>query len=166
MLPPKLILAPVDFSPHANEALKVAADLAKRFGSELCLVHVVPFIPKLPSASTIFNEREYEEELHKSADVRLKEIGDEIARSGVTVTTRVGTANEVGQEILLTAEHVHADLIVIASHGMTGWSRLAFGSVADKVTRLATCPVLLLPMQPKEQRSESVAGQDSVAVSR
>jgi nucleotide-binding universal stress UspA family protein len=167
MLPPKIILAPVDFSPHANEALKVAADLAVRFGSELCLVHVVPFIPKLPSPGVIFHEHEYEQALHTDAETRLKQMGDEIARSkGIAVTTRVGTANVVGQEILLTAEHIHADLVVIASHGMAGWHKLAFGSVADKVVRLATCPVLLLPVQPKAEGSETVDSRDSVAVSR
>jgi nucleotide-binding universal stress UspA family protein len=149
MLPPKVILSPVDFSTHSDEAVKVAADLAARFGASLCLVNVVPMIPKLPKAEVIFNEREYEDELHKDAARQLALLAEDLGRKGITVTSQVGTANEVGQEILLIAEHVHADLIVISTHGMTGWHRLAFGSVAEKVVRLATCPVLLLRAQPK-----------------
>jgi nucleotide-binding universal stress UspA family protein len=164
MLPPKVILSPIDFSTHSDEALKVAADLALQFGAELCLVHVVPAIPKLPASVSIFNEGEYEQELHKNAASRLKEIADGLARKGVVVTSQVGTANEVGMEILLAAEHAHADLIVISSHGETGWHRLAFGSVAEKVVRLATCPVLVLPAEMKAKASESPARHDSVAV--
>ena len=54
MLPPKVILSPIDFSTHSDEAVKVAADLAARFGASLCLVHVVPAIPKLPTAAIDF----------------------------------------------------------------------------------------------------------------
>jgi nucleotide-binding universal stress UspA family protein len=149
MLPPKLILSPVDFSAHSDEAVNVAADLAARFGAGLCLVHVVPEIPKLPASVSIFNEGEYERELHKNAEKRLGEIAGVLARNGLAVTTQVGTANEAGMELLRIAEHTHADLIVIATHGMTGWHRLVFGSVAEKVVRLATCPVLVLRAQPE-----------------
>jgi nucleotide-binding universal stress UspA family protein len=147
MLPPKVILSPIDFSTHSDEAVKVAADLAARFGSSLCLVNIVPMIPKLPKAAVIFNEREYEDELHKDAARQLALLAEDLGRKGITVTSEIGTANEVSQEILRIAEHVHADLIVIATHGLTGWHRLAFGSVAEKVVRLASCPVLVLRAQ-------------------
>jgi len=45
MLPPKVMVSPIDFSVHSDDALKTAADLASRFGAELCLVHVVPELP-------------------------------------------------------------------------------------------------------------------------
>jgi nucleotide-binding universal stress UspA family protein len=151
MLPPKLILSPIDFSVHADEAVKVAADLAARFGAGLCLVHVVPAIPKLPISVSIFNEREYEAELHKDAEKRLAQLAEELGRKGIVVTSRVGTANDVGGELLLIAEHVQADMIVIATHGMTGWHKLVFGSVAEKVVQLATCPVLVLRAQLKAE---------------
>jgi nucleotide-binding universal stress UspA family protein len=166
MLPPKIILCPVDFSTHSDEALKVAADLAVQFGAALCLVHVVPAIPKLPSVSSFFHEGEYEQELHKNAAERLKQIADDISTKSIAVTTQVGTANEVGMEILLAAEHNHADLIVISTHGMTGWHRLALGSVTEKVVRLAACPVLVLRAQPQAHANESSAPRDSVAASR
>lgn len=165
MLPPKVILAPIDFSAHSDEAVKVAADLAAEFGSKLCLVYVVPAIPKLPLSVSIFKEGEYEQELHKDAEKRLAQIADGLASKGLTVTSEVGIANEVGMEILRIAEEHHADLIVIATHGMTGWRELAFGSVAEKVVRLATFPVLVLPAHREAAARTSAASHNSVAIS-
>lgn len=150
MLPPKVILSPIDFSSHSHEALQTAVDLAKRFGSQLLLVHAVPAIAKLPSATSIFHEAEFEQELHKDAEQRLKNLAEKLEKNGLqAVQTEVGIANDVGMEILRMADHHSADLIVIATHGMTGWHRLAFGSVAEKVVRLASCPVLVLRANPK-----------------
>jgi nucleotide-binding universal stress UspA family protein len=144
MLPPKRILSPIDFSDPSKEALDTAADLAARFDSELLLVHVVPMLPRLPSPAAIFNEAEYEQELQRDGVERLAGLAGKLTANGMKVRSEVGTANDVGMEIVRLAEHDQADLIVIATHGMTGWHRLAFGSVAEKVVRLAACPVLLL----------------------
>ncbi len=84
MLPPSVIMSPIDFSEHSGQALQTATELASALGSELCLVHVVPAIPKLPSPSTIFGEREYEEELHKDAEKRLNDLAKKVAERGVT----------------------------------------------------------------------------------
>jgi len=160
---PKLILAPVDFSDHSHAAVDVASDYAARLGAEVLLVHAVPAIPKLPSPATIFHEGEYEDELRKQADERLKALAQDLAKKGVRARTEVGVANDVAMEILRIGEHNHADLIVIATHGMTGWHQLAFGSVAEKVVKLATIPVLVLRAQPKSgQRAPSKASPSVV----
>jgi nucleotide-binding universal stress UspA family protein len=155
MLPPKLILSPIDFSDPSHEALSTAADLASKFGSELLLVHVVPMLPRLPSPAVIFNEAEYEEQLHKDAVARLNELTGNLTAKGVKARSEVGTANDVGMEIIRLAESNSVDLIVIATHGMTGWHRLAFGSVAEKVVRMAACPVLLLRAEAIEKPAEA-----------
>ena len=151
MLPPKVIVSPIDFSVHSDDALKTAADLASRFGSELCLVHVVPALPKLPSLRSFFKEGEYEQALQADTEKQLAQMVEEIARRGIAARYAVGTANDTSMEILRIAEHQHADLIVIATHGMTGWHHLAFGSVAEKIVRLATFPVLLLRARPEDK---------------
>ena len=165
MLPPKLIMSPIDFSEHSDDALKAATDLATTFGSELCLVHVVPAIPRLPSASAFFHEGEYEQELHKCAQKRLDEMVRALEGRGIKARSEVGTANDVSMELLRIAEHNDVDLIVIATHGMTGWHKLAFGSVAEKVVRLAACPVLVLRAQPEAKPRETLK-IPSVAASR
>lgn len=157
MMPPKLILSPIDFSEPSQEALKAAADLAVRLGAEICLVHVVPAIPDLPSSVSILKEGEYESELHREADLHLAEIEQKLAQSGIKTRHVVGTGNEAGMEIVRIAEHINADMIVISTHGMTGWHKLMFGSVADKVVHAASCPVMVLKAQPD---AASVASTD------
>jgi nucleotide-binding universal stress UspA family protein len=159
---PKLILAPVDFSDHSHAAVEVAADYASRLGADLLLVHAVPAIPKLPTPGTIFHEAEYEDELRKQADTRLKALAQDLAKKGVRVRTEVGVANDVGMEILRIGEHNHADLIVMATHGMTGWHRLAFGSVAEKVVKMAACPVLVLRAQLQAEHAPPAKASPSV----
>ena len=89
MLPPKVIVSPIDFSTHSNDALGTAADLASRFGSEVCLVHVVPAIPKLPSARTIFKEAEYELALHADAEKQLGQMAEALADTPAKRATSV-----------------------------------------------------------------------------
>jgi nucleotide-binding universal stress UspA family protein len=151
MLPPKLILSPIDFSDPSTEAVNVATDLAKLFGSELCLAHIVPAIPKLPPSVSMFKEGEYEEYLHREAVQHLERIAKQIGEKGVKSKTIVGTANDVGMELVRIAEQEKVDLVVIATHGMTGWRRLAFGSVTEKVVRTASCPVLVLRAEASSQ---------------
>jgi nucleotide-binding universal stress UspA family protein len=159
VLPPKLIMSPVDFSGHAEDALNTAADLATRLGSELLLVHVVPAIPELPSPSAIFTERQYEEALHEDATKRLNGLICKLAERGVMARSEIGTANDISGELLRIAEHKAVDLIVIATHGTGTWHRLAFGSVAEKVVRLAPCPVLILRVQSESESAKTARGE-------
>ena len=144
MLPPKLILSPIDFSDSSHAALDVAADFASRFGAELLLVHVLPAIPDLPENVSILKEGEYDQSLRDAAAKRLADLAATLAQKDVKVRTEMGTANDVGMELVRVAEHERADMVIIATHGMTGWHKIAFGSVAEKVVKQATCPVLVL----------------------
>jgi nucleotide-binding universal stress UspA family protein len=144
MLPPKLILAPIDFSDSSHAALEVASDFAARFGAELLLVHVMPAIEDLPKGVSIFKEGEYDQSLDNAAAKRLSDLAASLVGKNVKARTEIGTANDVGMELVRSAEHNHADMIIIATHGMTGWHKIAFGSVAEKVVKQASCPVLVL----------------------
>ena len=144
MMPPKLILAPIDFSDASRAALDVAADMASRFGAELLLGYVVPAIPDLPKDVSIFKEGEYDKSLENKAAQRLKDLAATVTNKNVKVRTELGTGDGVGMELVRIAENEQADLIVIATHGMTGWREFAFGTVAEKVLKQGECPVLLL----------------------
>jgi nucleotide-binding universal stress UspA family protein len=165
MLPPKKILSPVDFSNHSDDALNAAADLAKHFGSELHLLHVVPALPSLPSFNTVWHEQEYESQLHTEAKRRLDAIVEGLAGNGIRASAEVGTANDVGMEIVRAAEHDQVDLIVMSTHGIGGWRNLAFGSVAEKVLRMAHCAVLTTRVQPAQGSHTDKAGRAAVASS-
>src|SRR5580704_8801537 len=160
MLPPKLILAPIDFSDASRTALDVAAEMASRFGAELLLVHVQPAIEDLPRSVSIFKEGQYDQSLDDKAAQQLKELAATVAQKNVKVRTELGTGNDVGMELIRIAENEHADLIVIATHGMTGWREFAFGTVAEKVVKQADCPVLVLRAKAGED-----AGDKSKAAS-
>ena len=144
MLPPKLIVAPIDFSDPARQAVDTAADMASRFGAALLLIHVVPALPRLPGSVSMFKEAEYERWLHEGAVKTIGDLSAKYEKAGIPVRTEVGTANDVGMEILRIAQKQKADLIVIATHGVSGWHTVLFGSVAEKVIRLSEIPVLLL----------------------
>jgi nucleotide-binding universal stress UspA family protein len=144
MLPPKLILSPIDFSDSSHAALDVAADFATRFGAELLLVHVMPAIADLPENVSMLKEGEYDQSLADAAAKRLADLAATLVQKNVKARTEMGTANDVGMELVRIAEHDHADMIIIATNGMTGWHKIAFGSVAEKVVKQASCPVLVL----------------------
>src|ERR1700722_167803 len=157
MLLPKRILSPIDFSEDSLGAFDVAQDVATRYGSELMLVHAVSVRPKLPADISIFRGGQYEQELIKDAEGRLEELAQKARAKGLQVRTAVGLANDTAMEILRTADQEEVDLIVIAPHGMTGWRRLAFGSVTDKVVRTADCPVLVLRKNAAEHSEKATS---------
>ena len=90
MMPPKLILAPIDFSDASRAALDVAADMASRFGAELLLVYVVPAIPDLPKDVSIFKEGEYDKSLESKDAQQLKDVAATMANKNVNVRTELG----------------------------------------------------------------------------
>jgi len=144
MLPPKLILSPIDFSDPSLGALDVAVDFAKRFGADLLLAHVVPAIPDLPESVSMLKEGAYDQSLMDAAGKRLTDLAAGLAQKNVKARTQLGTANDVGMELVRIAEHENVDMIIMATHGMTGWHKIAFGSVTEKVVKQAGCPVVVL----------------------
>lgn len=159
MFSANVILSPVDFSDFSLQALEVAQDIAKRYGSELVLVHVVPVIPKLEGHANIFTEGEYENQLIESAKTRLADMAAKLEQKGVRARSTVSLSNDPAMEIIRVAETEKADLIVIATHGLTGWRRLAFGSVTEKLVRTAECSVLVL----RAQTAQAVAPASAAA---
>jgi nucleotide-binding universal stress UspA family protein len=153
MLPFKKILCPTDFSEAAFAALKRAEELARHFDAELIVAHVIPPLPGPhsfpdPQASFNFDLPLYQQELAIKAEQMLKDLV-----SHYKVETRnLVTTGEAAPEILRIAQAEHVDLIVIASHGLTGWRRLVHGSVAEKVVHQATCPVLTIMAPPETEQ--------------
>ncbi|MBA3913704.1 MAG: universal stress protein [Acidobacteriales bacterium] len=143
-LPPKLILCPTDFSPASYAAVEAAVELAQHFGAELCLTYVVPSVPYLADNPEYdFKVPEFEEMLRQSSKEKLQSIADEYV-AGKAPVRIVVCDGRAADEIVNVASAQKADLIVIATHGFTGWRHMAFGSVAEHVVRTALCPVLTI----------------------
>ncbi len=149
LLPLKKILCTTDFSDCSYEALKTASELASHFEAELCLVHILPEIPRPNWAGRLSEElemyepglSEFEDALHTCAQQKLHEVIKKHLPGEVKSRAIVG-AGDPANEIVRIADGEHAGLIVISTHGMTGWRQIAFGSVAERVLRLSNRPVL------------------------
>jgi nucleotide-binding universal stress UspA family protein len=145
MLPFKKIMSPTDFSEPANLALKAAIELAEHFSSELLLVNVVaPFsgAPAMTGHSAI-SYSEIMNEMRTSTDNLLNHIIKNKIPDHVDAHSRLFEGNPA-EEISRCVKEENVDLIVISSHGKSGWKRLMFGSVTDKVMRIAACPILIV----------------------
>lgn len=157
MLPFKKILCPTDFSEPSYEALKAANELALHFSAELYLVYVVAPIPRLSLAEAPevyggpydFNIPLHLEKLEEEANTRLHQVADECLSKELRVH-HIVVHGRAADEIVRVAEKEKVDLIVIATHGETGWQHFFSGSVTEKVVRIATHPVLTI-RAPREK---------------
>jgi nucleotide-binding universal stress UspA family protein len=156
MLPVKKILCPTDFSEPSYKALKTADELAAHFSAQLVLLHVIPPVPGQhpypdPPVANSTDEPLYQQKLALEAEGLLEALVRERVCKEVRAAALVVTG-EPADEILQVAREQEVDLIVIATHGRSGWRRLVFGSVAEQVVRLAPCPTLTLaaPHKPAE----------------
>ena len=146
-LHPRKILLPFDFSTSSEEALATATDFARHFQSQLVLLNIVPMIPMLSAdeySSFYFPQQELLETARKKAADHLATCVQQLAEIGVHSTAVVEIGNDVVGNIMMVIEREQIDLIIISTHGLSGWRPAVFGSIAEKVIRLVECPILLL----------------------
>ena len=159
MLPFKKILCPTDFSKFSQEAIREATELASRFGSELLLLHVVtPVVIPAAGAEAVPDLLLNEQEMEEGAKASLKEWTGRLESQGLNVRSilrRGGAADE----IVLAAEEENVDLLVIATRGETGLTRILFGSVAEKVVRHAPCRVLTISPKIVEEAGPGIPSE-------
>ena len=160
MLQIRSILAPTDFSRHSERAVRLACDMAERFGADLHLLHILPdvIVPVGPDPALITTvPPEYYADTEAQSMTSLEKVVqpgwgqpasvDYAVRWGDAVEAIVGYATEHG-----------IDLVVVATHGRTGLSHMLLGSVAEKIVRTAPCPVLTI-----RERGEDGAAKSSGA---
>ena len=147
MLPIKNILCPTDFSDPSYEALKASDELAVHFGATLHIINVVPLVPIVEAPigveSASFNVASYQQELEGQAQKSLKNLAEQKISRGVTTVTEVLIGNAAG-EVIRYAGEKGVDMIVIATHGLSGWRRFISGSTTEQIVRQASCPVLTI----------------------
>ena len=134
------ILVPLDGSARAEQALPIAARIARASGGSVMLLHVLTATREFgPSLGQAALQHEVIDAALADATTYLSKAAQ--AHSLVGVETKVAVLS--GPEaltILATAKEQQSDLILIASHGATGFKRWALGSVAQKVARESLCP--------------------------
>ncbi|HEY2152525.1 MAG TPA: universal stress protein [Vicinamibacterales bacterium] len=140
---PKTVLVPTDFEDCSRAALDYARTLAAACDSTIHLLHVVteplrePWIPYLPGGAFL----DLLESMQRDALRRLRLIAP-LAADAARPMVLVTVWGDPAEEIVKYAHAHQADLIVCGTHGRRGLERLAMGSVAERLVRVAPCPVL------------------------
>ena len=151
----KKLLVPTDFSENSKKALVYAVRLAHRNNSSLILFHVFEppeFVRQLPEdysyESNDETRKQFDTAMRRSTE-RLEMLSEAVKGSKVKIETsqRLGTPYE---EIVKVAKEREVDLIVIATHGYTGLKHFLLGSTAERVVRLAPCPVLVVRQEERD----------------
>jgi nucleotide-binding universal stress UspA family protein len=151
----KRLLVPLDFSANSSHALDYAADFAKTFKAELLVLHVVEpiyyAVPDFTGGAAAAMAGVLDEQRH-GARAQLLQIERRYAKRRIKLRILLQSGSAY-QAIVDTARRLKADMIVMTTHGRTGMSHLLMGSVAERVVRSATCPVLTLRAGKMPRRS-------------
>jgi nucleotide-binding universal stress UspA family protein len=151
------ILVPVDFSECSMEGLAYAKSLASDFRAKLILLHSVAL--QYYVAPEVYARYDFPllmEQVDKAAQEQMRDLVQSGNWNALKVETslRIGHA---GQEICAQASDCKADLIVISTHGRTGFNHVLLGSTAEYVVRHASCPVLVVPSRERTLAKSAVA---------
>ena len=143
-IPPQLILVPTDFSGPAAHALRFASQLAVRFGARIRLVYADYFVPPVDfSASAAVEYALTSDEAADKAKQRLIQLAGDLLPQRVEYETRVVVDSPV-PAIIDEARSAKADLVVLGTHGRTGFRRFVVGSVTETVMRNVNVPVIAI----------------------
>ncbi len=144
------VLCPVDFSDHARHALDYASAVARWYGATISVLYVRPLATPIFAAGPYVGAEAFppmsmtEAERHETRKALEAFVADDRA-AGVSVDALVIEDLNVTTAITDQARALGADLLVMGTHGRSGFQRLLLGSVTERVMRTAECPVLTVP---------------------
>src|SRR5215204_2649780 len=144
----KHILCPVDFSEFSRHAFDRAVAVARSYGADLTVLHVLPVpsaVPALPYGPEGPGPFRFEA---VDRDRALAELSRFLAAEqsiGVPLHFKVAESPSVQTDVLMQASRRSADLVVMGTHGGSGFDRFFLGSVAEKTLRTSRVPVLVVP---------------------
>ncbi len=147
----KHILFATDFSPCSAPAFRYAVDWAKVFNAQLTLFHGISLQPGVDIDASI--AQRYLDEQRNVAEEHLKQLLDEAHENVPHAALEMRTGLASSQICDVAREH-HADLIITGTHGWTGFNRVIFGSIAERVIQQAPCPVLSIPDRSPEENAD------------
>lgn len=165
MIEIKRILCPVDFSECSRHALDYAVAMARWYEAHVTALHVFtnwPLANMIPSLSSEVRQPGPLKEIDRDELIRqVRRFVEVHPAVDVQIGVVLQEAPDVHREILSQADALKANLIVVGSHGRSGFERLLLGSITEKVLRKATCPVMVVP-----RRVDEAALSRAVHVSR
>ena len=155
---PTSILVPIDFSPSSQAALDAASDLAEHFQASLVMVNVVPCLSFFALTYAIPDDA-LRKKMGAHAERLLAKCQLALKARGINSSFSVEFGNDVAGAIIDIAGREHVDMVVISTHGISGWHPLVFGSIAEKVVKLVQCPLLLLHSANPETHLKSASNR-------
>jgi nucleotide-binding universal stress UspA family protein len=143
------ILVPIDFSEHSKHALRYAKHIAKSYEARLQLLHVVEKVIHPPFyAQEYYQNIRQKESFPNRAREALQQFLEETEGPKISAEVHV-IEGRAAADITVCANELASDLIVIATHGLTGIEHLLMGSVTEKVVRHSSCPVFTVTVYGK-----------------
>lgn len=139
-----IIVCAIDFSDSSDRALEHALGMAQRFGGKVVAVHAWQLpVYAVPDGVAVFGP-EVVAEITDGLQKQLSKTLEKFRRPGVTLEGKLVAGSPV-ESVLEAAKELDAEMVVIGTHGRTGVARLVIGSVAERLVRLATIPVVVVP---------------------
>ena len=138
------ILVPVDMSKQSTRAFKIAVDISKKYNSKLTVITCVEIYP---SFHLFYQQRPIPKEIEKLNKIiadHLKELESLAKKKNISLKIKILQSESVVKDILNFTKSKKHDLIVIGSHGRTGFDKLLLGSVANGVSQKAHCPIMII----------------------
>jgi len=137
------ILAPIDFSDCSLKALDYAAGFARSFQAWITLIHVVQ-VPYGTGEAVIVDLDRIRQRMREDSERQLAALVTKLTRDQEISMDIIVREGNPYAEIVRVAQEQRIDLIIIATHGHTGIKHVLLGSVAERVVRHASCPVLVV----------------------
>lgn len=150
----KKILVPTDFSKYSEAAIRFALTFARKFKSEVYFLHVRPPEFSFYVALQAFEHKKVEKGRKKDIteqEERLRSFVKKFDMKGLKTHFLVRSGPPY-MEILLAVKKIKADLLVLGTHGRSGLLHVKIGSVAEKVARESSCPVMVVKPEEAEFR--------------
>jgi len=140
----KNILVPFDLSSQSTRAFKVALDVAKKYDSKITLLTCIEGDAWHHKYYDARADSELIKKQKKVSKKHLEELESLASKDNVSVTSNIVASKSVVNDIVTFAKSRKHDLVVIGSHGRTGFDKLLLGSVANGVSQKIRCPVLIV----------------------
>jgi universal stress protein A len=155
----KKILVPTDFSDRATKALQYATSFARQFRAEILCLHVIEIPYGAGEAGFVSEMETFRKNMLKETKERMDAL---LERETAGITSRGDVRSGAPyHEITQAAQEDDVDLIIIATHGRTGLSRLFLGSTTERVVRHAHCPVLVVRQEEHDFISTAATVQST-----
>ena len=140
----KNILVPWDGSRYSNHAFKIALNIAKKYDSKINLVSCLSHA----DTGAGYLDSSINKDIFKTAkDVMISKMSDlknDAKKTGISISIDAFVTDSTVKQLVTYAKTMKIDLVVMGSHGLTGWKKLLLGSVASGVSQQVHCPVLIV----------------------